>query len=50
MKILICPKCKSNKISYAAGALTGQYYCGKCGYYGSLVIEEEIDVSKYKEE
>lgn len=49
MKILKCPRCRSAKIEYFAAALTGQYHCRKCGYIGTLVIEEDVseeDVSK----
>jgi late competence protein required for DNA uptake (superfamily II DNA/RNA helicase) len=43
MKILRCPKCKSDRIEPHAALLTGAYYCRKCGYIGALVIEEEVD-------
>lgn len=42
MKIKKCPRCKSDKIDLYAGAITGSYYCKKCGYIGSIVLEEEI--------
>lgn len=43
MKINICPVCKSTKINYYAGALTGQYHCDECGYIGAIILEEEIE-------
>ena len=36
----LCPKCKSKEIVLDAGIITGQYYCKKCGYCGSLIIEK----------
>ncbi len=42
MKIKLCPKCKSDRIDYYAGAITGQYYCKKCGYTGPIILEKEI--------
>jgi len=39
---LICPKCKSDRVSLWMGAKLGiQYFCKKCGYRGSLIVEEE---------
>lgn len=46
MIIKKCPKCLSPKINLFAGAITGQYHCGKCSYVGTLIIEEEIDKPK----
>jgi len=43
MIIKKCPSCLSLKINFFAGAITGQYHCDKCGYLGTLIIEEEID-------
>jgi hypothetical protein len=36
----LCPKCKSDEIMLDTGGQTGKYKCKKCGYIGSLVIEE----------
>ncbi len=36
-----CPQCKSERINWYAGALTGSYHCEKCGYIGPIVIEED---------
>ena len=38
-----CPRCKSAHINYHAGVLTGSYYCGRCGYSGPIVLEEEVE-------
>jgi transposase-like protein len=42
MKILICPKCKSDSIILNLGGETGKYECKKCGYISTLIIEKEI--------
>lgn len=42
LKILYCPKCKTNNIQPHAASMVGTYYCKKCGYIGALVIEKEI--------
>ena len=36
-----CPKCKSNEIVPEIGFSTGHYRCKKCGYLGSLIIEDD---------
>lgn len=43
MKILRCPKCKSDKINFYSASITGAYFCEKCGYLGPLVIEEDVE-------
>jgi len=43
LKVKFCPSCKSDNIDLYAGALTGTYYCKKCGYEGALIIEKDID-------
>ena len=44
-KIQRCPKCKSaNTLMYYAAALTGAYRCKKCGYLGSIVLEEDVEI------
>ena len=43
MKIKKCPRCKSTKIEYFAGAITGQYHCKNCGYIGPIILEEDVD-------
>jgi len=41
MKILICPECKSNNVTYYLGGELGyQYRCKDCGYVGALVLEK----------
>lgn len=42
---LLCPKCKKPGIQYMIGGITGQYQC-KCGYAGTLVLEEFEDEDK----
>ena len=37
-----CPHCRSPKINFDAGVLTGSYYCGQCGYDGPIILEEEV--------
>jgi len=46
-KILVCPVCKSTEIELDAGGYTGKYYCKKCGYVGSYVLE--MTEGEYKE-
>ena len=46
-RILICPVCKSNEIELDTGGYTGKYYCKKCGYVGSFIIE--LNESEYEE-
>jgi len=36
-----CPKCRSTRIAYFAGMITGNYHCKECGYVGPLIIEED---------
>jgi len=38
--MLICPRCKSNKIVLANGGITGKYRCKNCGYIGNFIIEK----------
>jgi predicted RNA-binding Zn-ribbon protein involved in translation (DUF1610 family) len=41
-KLLICPQCGSNNVTYYMGLKLGvQYQCKDCGYIGSFIIEEE---------
>ncbi|MGA2384935.1 MAG: hypothetical protein ABSG33_00190 [Candidatus Bathyarchaeia archaeon] len=56
---IFCPSCGSPKIKLATGLTIGglapkQYYCEKCGYVGTVVMELEEDKSlkneKEKEE
>ncbi len=38
--VLLCPQCRSARLVYEAGLITGQVYrCQKCGYVGSFAIE-----------
>jgi transcription initiation factor TFIIIB Brf1 subunit/transcription initiation factor TFIIB len=39
MRVLLCPICNSTEIELDAGGYTGKYYCKKCGYVGSLILE-----------
>ena len=48
MKIQKCPKCKSTSIVYHAGIVSGKYHCKKCGLTTAVILEEDIDVEKYK--
>lgn len=41
--VLKCPKCKSANITLYMGGQFGKYQCKKCGYVGSLVLEEYED-------
>lgn len=36
-----CPYCKSENVGLYMGFQFGKYECGKCGYIGPLVIEED---------
>ena len=47
MKVLKCPSCKKAGITLYMGGQFGKYQC-KCGYIGSLVIEEDIPIEKPK--
>ncbi len=41
-KILVCPVCGSNEVTYYMGLKTGyQYQCKRCNYMGALVLEKE---------
>ena len=42
MKRQLCPVCKKDSLILAAGGMTGNFKCKKCGYLGNLVIEEDI--------
>ncbi len=42
IKILICPKCKSDNITLDSGGITGKYVCKNCMYTGNLIIEKEV--------
>ena len=44
--IKYCPRCKTTNLDLYAGSLTGVYYCKKCGYFGTLVIEKSFIRSK----
>ncbi len=48
MTIKRCPKCKSTKIDFHAGAITGCYHCKRCGYIGPILIEEDDFEDKRK--
>ena len=41
-KVLRCPHCGSDDITYELGLITGyKYHCKKCQYVGVLVVEDE---------
>ena len=46
MIIKKCPRCKSTKIVFDYGIITGLYFCRSCGYSGPIILEEEIKVNK----
>lgn len=40
-KVLRCPQCGSDNITYELGLITGyKYFCKNCQYVGPLVIED----------
>ena len=40
-KVLRCPQCGSDNITYELGLITGyKYFCKNCLYMGPLVIED----------
>jgi len=45
-RVLVCPICASTEIELDTGGYTGKYYCKKCGYVGSFIIE--LNDSEYK--
>ncbi len=47
MRFLVCPVCKSTEIELDSGGYTGKYYCKKCGYVGSFILE--MDEGELKE-
>ncbi len=47
MRLLVCPVCKSTEIELDTGGYTGKYYCKKCGYVGSFILE--MDEGELKE-
>lgn len=48
MKILKCPRCKSENIILNAGGFTGMYECHDCHYVGTLILEVEAEPQKKK--
>ncbi len=45
--IQTCPQCGSEEIVYEAGMVTGQkYHCLSCGYIGSFVVENEVEIEE----
>ena len=44
----ICPVCKSKEITLYMGGHFGKYQCKKCGYVGSLILEEDEKKEKSK--
>jgi transposase-like protein len=42
IKIIYCPICKTDNIQPYAASMSGSYYCKKCGYVGTFVIEKEV--------
>ncbi len=45
INIKYCPKCKTANLDMYSGFMTGAYYCKKCGYLGTLVIEKSLTKS-----
>lgn len=45
-----CPICKSSDINLYMGGQFGSYECKKCGYVGSLVIEDKVKLDKKSKE
>jgi len=42
-KILVCPVCGSNDVTYYMGLKMGyQYQCKSCNYVGALILEEDV--------
>lgn len=40
-KVLICPECNSDNVTYYLGGELGyQYRCKDCGYIGAFVLEK----------
>jgi transposase-like protein len=40
-RVLRCPQCGSDNITYELGLITGyKYFCKNCQYVGPLVIED----------
>ena len=46
-RILVCPVCNSTEIELDTGGFTGKYFCKKCGYVGSYILE--MTEGEYKE-
>lgn len=38
--MLRCPVCKSSSVTLQIGFEIGNYQCKKCGYVGSLIIDD----------
>ena len=43
MRVKFCPKCKNIDLILEAGGITGIMRCKKCGYYGAIFPEKEIN-------
>ncbi|MFC1755324.1 hypothetical protein ACFL96_18370 [Thermoproteota archaeon] len=39
MKVIKCPKCRSDNIYFDSAAHTGKYACKDCSYLGPLILE-----------
>ena len=39
--MLRCPECKSSSVTLQIGFEIGNYQCKKCGYIGSLIIDDK---------
>ncbi|MBI2670566.1 hypothetical protein HYX18_01115 [Candidatus Woesearchaeota archaeon] len=46
VKIKYCPKCRTPNLDMYAASITGAYYCRKCGYIGTVVIEKSFNKPK----
>jgi len=45
-----CPHCGNADITFEGGFVTGVYWCPKCDYRGTLVIEEDLARGAAREE
>ena len=45
-----CPMCKSSSITLYMGFQFGKYQCKKCGYVGSLIVDDEKKLDKKSKE
>jgi len=48
MKLRRCPRCRSTRIFYDAGIITGMYNCKKCGLISPMVLEEDVELKEFE--